>query len=60
MLKKEQQQQQQQQKKIPASFGRMRCVTLFWSRAYVTRFWLAKCGTAIDRVRQTKKRGHLW
>ena len=30
--------------KIPASFRR----TLLWSRAFLTRFWLAKCPTAID------------
>ena len=38
-------------KKFPpchASFRRMRCVTLLWSRACLTRFWLAKCPTAID------------
>ena len=34
--------------KIPASFRRMRCVTLLWSRAFLTRFWLAKCRDAIN------------
>ena len=34
--------------KVPASFRRMSCVTLLWSRACLTRFWLAKCPTAID------------
>ena len=34
--------------KIPASFRRMRCVTLLWSRAYRIRFWLAKCRDAIN------------
>ena len=34
--------------KIPASFRRMRCVLLLWSRAFLTRFWLAKCRDAIN------------